>query len=42
MMWGRRDLYTPKDILSIGLPMCAITLVSYIFVGYPLLKMIMG
>lgn len=42
MMWGRRDIYAPKDILSIGLPMCAITLLAYIFIGYPLIKLLMG
>lgn len=42
MMYGRRDLYSTKDILSIGLPMCAITLVMYIFIGYPLAKILVG
>lgn len=42
MMWGRTDIYAPKDILSIGLPMCAIALLSYIFIGYPLIKLLLG
>lgn len=42
MMWGHRDIYSPKDIISIGLPMCAICLVAYIFIGYPLIKMLVG
>lgn len=42
MMHGRKDLYTTKEILSIGFPMCAITLVMYIFIGYPLAKMLVG
>ena len=42
MMWGRRDIYTPKDIISIGLPMCLGVLVLYIFIGYPLIKVLCG
>lgn len=42
MMHGRKDLYETKDILSIGFPMCAITLVMYIFIGYPLAKLLIG
>lgn len=38
MMWGRKDIYSPRDILSIGFPVCLTTLVLYIFVGYPLAK----
>ena len=38
MMWGRRDIYTPGGIMKIGLPMCIVTLVLYIFIGYPLCK----
>ena len=40
MMWGRKDIYTAGDIMSIGLPMCIITLVMYILVGYPLAKVL--
>lgn len=42
MMFGRKDIYKGKDIISIGLPMCAVTLVSYIFIGYPLMKLLLG
>ena len=42
MMHGRKDLYSTKDILSIGFPMCAITLLMYIFIGYPLAKVLLG
>lgn len=42
MMFGRKDIYAGKDIISIGLPMCAITLVAYIFIGYPLMKLLLG
>ncbi len=42
MMWGRKDIYSPKDIMSIGFPMCLITLVSYICIGYPLAKLLIG
>ena len=38
MMWGRKDIYTPGEIISVGLPMCVITLVGYICIGYPLAK----
>ena len=39
-MWGRKDIYAAGDIMSIGLPMCIITLVMYILVGYPLAKVL--
>lgn len=42
MMHGRKDIYSTKDILSIGFPMCAITLLMYIFIGYPLTKILLG
>ena len=42
MMFGRKDIYSPKDIISIGLPMCALTLLGYIFIGYPLTKLLLG
>ena len=38
MMWGRKDIYSPGEIMSVGLPMCVITLVGYIVIGYPLAK----
>ncbi len=42
MMWGRKDIYSPKEIVSVGLPMCVVTLVSYIFIGYPLAKTLLA
>lgn len=42
MMHGMKSIYTTKDILTIGFPMCIITLLGYIFIGYPLAKMLMG
>ena len=42
MMHGRKDIYTTKEILSIGLPMCAICWVLYVVVGYPLMKILLG
>jgi solute carrier family 13 (sodium-dependent dicarboxylate transporter), member 2/3/5 len=42
MMWGRKDIYSPKEIISVGLPMCIITLVMYIFIGYPLAKFLIS
>ena len=38
MMHGRKDIYTTSEILKIGFPMCIITLLAYIFIGYPLMK----
>ncbi len=42
MMHGNKEIYTTKDILSIGLPMCLITWASYVFVGYPLIKLLLA
>lgn len=42
MMHGRKDIYSTSEILQIGLPMCIVTLVLYIFIGYPLAKMLLG
>lgn len=42
MMHGRKDIYSTKDIISIGLPMCVITLLLYILLGYPLMKILLG
>ena len=39
MMHSRKDIYASKDILRIGLPLCLLTLVFYIFIGYPLAKL---
>ncbi|MDO4281708.1 MAG: SLC13 family permease [Peptococcaceae bacterium] len=41
MMHGMRSIYTTGDILKIGFPMCIGTLLLYIFIGYPLAKMLM-
>ena len=42
MMHGRKDLYSTGEILKIGLPMCLITWALYSFVGYPLMKVLLG
>lgn len=42
MMHGKKDIYTTKEILMIGLPMCAICWILYVVVGYPLMKMMLG
>lgn len=42
MMHGRKDIYSTAEILRIGLPMCIITLLLYIFIGYPLAKILCG
>ncbi len=42
MMFGRKDIYSGKDIMSVGLPMCIVTLVLYISIGYPLAKLLVG
>lgn len=40
MMHGRKDIYTTKDIMYIGFPLCILSLIYYIFIGYPLAKII--
>ena len=42
MMWGRKDIYSPGEIMSVGFPMCIITLIGYIFIGYPLAKLLLA
>ena len=42
MMHGRKDLYSTGEILKIGFPMCVLTWALYSFVGYPLMKMLLG
>lgn len=42
MMHGRKDLYSTGEILKIGFPMCLITWALYSFVGYPLMKLLLG
>ena len=40
MMWGRRDLYSAKDIMIVGFPLCVVTLLCYIFIAYPIMKVL--
>ena len=42
LMHGMKKIYTTKDIMSVGFPICIATLLLYIFIGYPLCKMLMG
>ncbi len=42
MMHGRKDIYTTGEILKIGFPMCLITWAMYVFVGYPMMKILLG
>ena len=42
MMHGRKDIYSTGEILKIGFPMCLITWALYVFVGYPLMKLLLG
>ncbi len=42
LMHGMKKIYTTKDIMSVGFPICVATLLLYIFIGYPLCKMLMG
>lgn len=41
MMHGRKDIYSTGEIMKIGLSMCIVTLLLYIFIGYPLMKFIL-
>lgn len=38
LMHGRKDIYSTGEIMKIGFPMCIITLIMWIFIGYPLCK----
>lgn len=40
MMHARKDIYSTKDIMTIGFPVCIFTLLVYIFIGYPMAKML--
>ena len=40
MAWGNRDIYSPKEILSIGLPVTVAAILVYTFVSYPIVKML--
>lgn len=42
MMHGRKDIYETIDIMKIGFPICLVTLLFYIFIGYPLAKILFG
>ncbi len=42
LMHGRKDLYSTAEILKIGGPMCLITWALYSFVGYPMMKIMLG
>ncbi|MDO4280184.1 MAG: SLC13 family permease [Peptococcaceae bacterium] len=41
LMHGMKKIYTTKEILLVGFPICIATLLLYIFIGYPLAKMLM-
>ena len=41
LMHGMKNIYKTKDILTIGFPICIVALVLYIFIGYPLAKLLM-
>lgn len=36
MLFGRRDLVTAREIVSVGAPMCVIALAFYVVIGFPL------
>ncbi|ACL19864.1 sodium/sulphate symporter [Desulfitobacterium hafniense DCB-2] len=40
LMFARRDIYKTKDIVRIGFPVSVIALLFYIFIGYPLAKIL--
>lgn len=40
MMHGRKDIYSTGEIMRIGFPICIVSLIYYIFIGYPLAKML--
>lgn len=42
LMHGMKKIYNTKDILMVGFPICIGTLLLYIFIGYPLCKLLMG
>ena len=42
MMHGNKELYTQKDIMSIGIPVCVFTWLAYSFIGYPLIKVLLS
>lgn len=42
MMHGMKKIYSTKEILAVGFPICIAALILYICVGYPLCKMLMA
>ena len=42
MMHAQKDLITFKQIETLALPMCAVALLLYTFIGYPLAKFLFG
>lgn len=42
MMWGNKEIYSVKEILQIGFPLCFGMLTMYILIGYPLAKFILA
>ncbi len=42
MMHGMKKIYSTKEILAVGFPICIVALILYICVGYPLCKVLMG
>ena len=40
MLHGRKDLVTTADIMRIGVPLSIGALLLYVFIGYPLAKII--
>ena len=41
LMHGMKKIYTTREILMVGFPICVLALVAYIFIGYPLAKLLM-
>ena len=42
MMWGNKEIYSVKEILQVGFPLCFGMLAMYILIGYPLAKFILA
>ena len=42
LLWGRIDLHSPREITSIGLPMCIASFAFSLFMIYPLAKILLG
>ena len=41
MIYSRNDV-TSKEIMSIGFPICVISLIAYTFIGFPIAKIFFG